>query len=230
MLATGKLFPRHLFRHHVGAMSQIRHPHPTCVERIAGGHPHFRLVKSRRGPPIDVIVTEIEALLAVDRGRVPPDTLAFFARDPDASERNTYAVLALSAAIAAATCAFGGTPRPLVAVILIVSTALIVLSIPTQHREEEDEPSHMRHVLVVTPLGIIVRDAWGLRSWHFDELIEALPWHFEHRPHLVLVGRDGVRHAVDYLGFKRGEYLRKVLCDRLKTRWGAPAQSTPPLD
>jgi hypothetical protein len=201
-----------------------------CGRASHGCSPAFRLVKTRRSPPIYVIVTEIEALIAVDRGRVPPDTLAFFPRDPDASERHTYAALALTAGIAAAACAFGGTPRPLVAVILIVSTALFVLSFPVQRREEEDDPSHSRHVLVVTPRGLIVRDAWGLRSWHFDELIEALPWSYEHRPHLVLVGRDGARHAVDYLGFKRGEHLRKVLCDRLKTQWGTPAQSTPPLD
>ena len=71
-------------------------------------------------------------------------------------------------------------------------------------------------MLLVTPNGIIVRDAWGLRSWSFDQLIEALPWSFEQRPHLLLIERDGTRHAVDYLGFARGEHLRQVLLERVK--------------
>lgn len=159
-------------------------------------------------------MTEVEALLAVDRGRVPADTLAFFARDPDFTERRTYAALAIGAAVAALACALGGAQRPLVAVILIATTALIILSAPT--RSNEGEPAHKRHVFVITPQAIIVRDAWGLRSWHFDQLIEVLLWSYEHRPHLVLVERDGTRHAVDYLGFRSGEKLREVLLERVR--------------
>ena len=159
-------------------------------------------------------MTEVEALLAVDRGRVPADTLAFFARDPDFTERRTYAALAVGAAMAAMACALGGAQRPLIAVILIATTALTILSVPTQ--SHESEPAHKRHVFVITPKAIIVRDAWGLRSWHFDQLSEVLLWSYEHRPHLVLVERDGARHAVDYLGFRRGEKLRDVLLERVK--------------
>jgi hypothetical protein len=162
-------------------------------------------------------MTEVEALLAVDRGSVPADTLAFFARDPDSGERSTYLALGMVAAIAAFACALGGAQRPLIAVILIASAALTILSFPTLGGNEEDS-SFRRHVFLVTPKGIIVRDSWGLRTWLFDELIEALPWSYEHRPHLVLVERDGTRHAVDYLGFARGEHLRDVLIDRVKPR------------
>jgi hypothetical protein len=162
-------------------------------------------------------MTEVEALLAADRGRIPAGTLAFYAQDPELNERRTYAILAVVAGIAGLACAVGGAQRPLVAVIFIASTALVILSARTLHPDEE-EPSHKRHVLLVTPSGIIVRDSWGLRSWSFDELTEALPWSFEQRPHLLLVERDGTRHAVDYLGFTRGEHLREVLLDRVKPR------------
>jgi hypothetical protein len=164
-------------------------------------------------------MTEVEALLSADKGRVPADTLAFYAQDPDLNERRTYALLAVVAGIAGLACAVGGAQRPLVAVIFIASTALLILSAPTL-RIEEEEPSYKRHVLLVTPSGIIVRDAWGLRSWSFDELTEALPWSYEQRPHLLLIERDGTRHAVDYLGFARGERLREVLIERLKPRLG----------
>lgn len=160
-------------------------------------------------------MTEVEALLAADKGRVPADTLAFYAQDPDLNERRTYAILALIAGMAGFACALGGAQRPLVAVIFIASTALVILSAPTL-RPQEEEPSYKRHVLLVTPSGIIVRDAWGLRSWSFEELIEALPWSYEQRPHLLLIERDGTRHAVDYLGFARGEQLREVLLARVK--------------
>jgi hypothetical protein len=162
-------------------------------------------------------MTEVEALLAADKGRVPADTLAFYAQDPDLNERRTYGLLAFIAGLAGVACALAGAQRPLVAVIFIASTALTILSAPTL-RPQEEEPAYKKHVLLVTPRGIIVRDAWGLRSWSFDELTEALPWSYEQRPHLVLVERDGTRHAVDYLGFVRGERLREVLLDRVKPR------------
>jgi hypothetical protein len=166
-------------------------------------------------------MTEVEALLAVDRGKVPADTVAFFARDPDATERSTYLTLAGVAALVAVASTFGHAARPLIAVMLIAATALIVLSFPTLGGQEDD--GHKRYVLLVTPKGIIVRDSWGLRTWLFDELIEALPWSYEHRPHLVLVERDGTRHAVDYLGFTRGERLREMLVERLKGAGGVSA-------
>lgn len=162
-------------------------------------------------------MTDVEALLAVDKGRVPAGTLAFFAQDPDLNERRTYAILAMVAGIAGLACALGGAQRPLVAVIFIASTALVILSAPTL-RPQEEEPDYKRHVLLVTPSGIIVRDSWGLRSWSFEDLTEVLPWNYEHRPHLLLIERDGTRHAVDYLGFNRGEHLREVLLDRVNPR------------
>jgi hypothetical protein len=161
-------------------------------------------------------MTEVEALLAVDKGRVPPNTLAFFAREPDFLERRTYAALAIIAAAAAIAAILGGAQRPLVAIMLIATTALVILCMPTQQAEEEQPQK--RHVLVVTPSGIIVRDAWGVRCWSFENLCEALIWSHEHRPQVVLVERNGTRHAVDYLGFNRGEHLRDVLLNRVKSQ------------
>jgi hypothetical protein len=165
-------------------------------------------------------MTEIEALLAVDAGSVPPDTLAFFAQEPDSAERRTYVGLSVATGMMALAGALGGVQRPLVALILIASTALAVLAIPIIRPREADEPRGKRDVFVVTARGLIVRDAWGLRSWQFDDLCEAFSWSYDHRPHLILVEHDGRRHAVDYLRFKRGDDLRRVIIDRVKSPLG----------
>src|SRR6185369_6847502 len=105
---------------------------------------------------ISVLVTDIEALLSVDAGRVPPGAVAFFAGDIDVGERRTYAVLALLSGVAAAACACGGAGRFLVALLLLSGTALAVLATPTSHEEEERRIK--RPVLVVTDVALIVRD------------------------------------------------------------------------
>ena len=40
-------------------------------------------------------MSDVEALLSVDAGRVPPGTVAFFARDPERTKRRILAVLAV---------------------------------------------------------------------------------------------------------------------------------------
>src|SRR5664279_4103387 len=133
-------------------------------------------------------MSDIEALLAVDAGRTPPATVAFFARDAEANERLTYALLILTAAM------------------------FTIVATPTLKEPSDDEARPiMRHVMVVTSEGIIVRDAWGLRSWRFEDLLEIAASSYEHRPYMVLIQRDGSRHALDYLNFQRPEQLRQVI-------------------
>ena len=72
--------------------------------------------------------------------------------------------------------------------------------------------------MVVTAEGLIVRDAWGLRSWRFEDLADIAASSYEHRPYMVLIQRDGTRHALDYLSFQRPEQLRRVIDRRLRLK------------
>jgi hypothetical protein len=162
-------------------------------------------------------VSEIEALLSVDAGTIPPATVAFFAVDASASEQRSHAMLAALASIAAVGCALNGTNNVVIALMVLIAAMFTVIATPTIRAPgDQPAPAPKRHVMVVTPEGLIVRDAWGLRSWRFEDLAEVVSSTYEHRPYFVLIERDGTRHAVDYLCFQRGERLREVIGRRLK--------------
>src|SRR5437762_8694867 len=73
----------------------------TCWKR--GALPRLkRRVNPDDGSPD---MSEVEVLLSVDAGRVPPGTVVFLARDPEAPARILRAVLALSLSLAAVGCA-----------------------------------------------------------------------------------------------------------------------------
>jgi hypothetical protein len=94
-----------------------------------------------------------------------------------------------------------------------------IVATPTIKEEgEEDTRPVKKHVRVVTPEGLIVRDAWGLRSWRFEDLADIAASSYEHRPYMVLIQRDGTRHALDYLSFQRPEQLRRVIDRRLRLK------------
>jgi hypothetical protein len=164
-------------------------------------------------------MSDIEALLAVDAGRTPPATVAFFARDAEASERLTYAILGAMTALAALACGVAGGPDLVSALLILTAAMFTIVATPTlKAPSEEDARPIKRHVMVVTSEGIIVRDAWGLRSWRFEDLAEVAASSYEHRPYMVLIQRDGSRHALDYLNFQRPEQLRQVIDHRLRLK------------
>jgi len=118
-------------------------------------------------------MSEIEALLSVDAGHTPPATVAFFARDAEASERLTYAVLgAMTAWVALISGLLGGPD--LVGALLVLTAAMFSIVATPTIKDPSDEAARpiKRHVMVVTSEAIIVRDAWGLRSWRFEDLAE----------------------------------------------------------
>jgi hypothetical protein len=159
-------------------------------------------------------MSEIEALLSVDAGRVPPATFAFFARDAEASER-----LGAMTSFAAALSGILDGPGALSALLVLVAATFTIIATPTiKEKHEQDARPIKRHVMVVTSEGLIVRDAWGLRSWRFEDLAEIAASSYEHRPYMVLIHRDGTRHALDYLNFQRPEQLRQVLGHKLSFR------------
>ena len=164
-------------------------------------------------------MSEIEALLSVDAGRVPPATVAFFARDAEASERLTYAVLGAMTAMVAMVSGLLGGPDLMGALLVLTAAMFTIVATPTLKEPGDGEPRQIkRHVMVVTSEAIIVRDAWGLRSWRFEDLSEIAASSYEHRPYMVLIQRDGTRHALDYLSFQRPEQLRQVIDTRLRLK------------
>src|SRR6185436_11718144 len=134
-------------------------------------------------------MSEVEVLLSVDAGRVPPDALVFSAADPEASARRLNAVLAGFCALALVGCVLTGVGRELVALLALIAGIFVVLA--TRTEAEEDERLYKPPTLVVTPQGMIVRDDDGLRTWRFEDLAEVVPYLHTTGEGLLLVGRDG---------------------------------------
>src|SRR6185369_16271640 len=149
-------------------------------------------------------MSEIEALLSVDRGEMPPATVAFFERDAAAEDRLSHAILAATAGFAAAMSTLAAVDLRITALFVLIAAMLIVTATPTVGAASAGGARAKRFVTVVTACGIIVRDARGLRTWRFDELAGVVAASHGPRPYIVLVERDGSRHALDYLSFQRG--------------------------
>ena len=157
---------------------------------------------------MSLIMTDIEALLSVDAGQVPEGTVAFFMRDPERGQRRLYAVTAALLLLGAAGCAVGGAGLPGMVVLLLGAGIFGVLATPTL----KDDPRPVkRQVVLVTPTGIIMRDAQGLRSWTFEDLTDSSSWIHADRIDLLLVRRDGTRIFIDCQCFHRGERLPDVI-------------------
>jgi hypothetical protein len=154
-------------------------------------------------------MSEVEVLLSVDAGRIPPGTVVFMARDPDAPARILRALMALMLAVAAVGCAINGSPRELIA-LLALGTGIAAISASRTEPEPEDQPVK-RAMFVLTPTGVIVRDAWGLRSWRWAELKEVRPFLHEQRTGLLFVLRDGSRDFVEHSFFERDQRLSELI-------------------
>ncbi|MDZ4697133.1 MAG: hypothetical protein SGI86_18500 [Deltaproteobacteria bacterium] len=76
---------------------------------------------------------------------------------------------------------------------------------------EEKSNEHRRRVLVVGQEGFITRDAFGLRNWHFDEIVSLAICTLDGVPHLVLGDRFGKEHLLDHSNFENAEALLEVL-------------------
>ena len=161
-------------------------------------------------------MSDVEALLSVDAGRVPPGTVAFFARDPERTKRRVLAVFALLMGGAVLAGLLGGLGRPPVALLALTTIGLFVMALPPER--DPETVGHKRATLVLTPNGMIVRDTSGLRSWSFDDLVDVRPFLHQQRIGLLIARRDGGREFVDTLLFKRGEKVNELIVRRLKPR------------
>ena len=169
------------------------------------------------------VMSDVEALLSVDKGRVPPGMVAFFARDPEASQRRMFAVLAIlvgSAAIVVGACVLSGAVVGLhrlpVALLALAAIGLALAALPPER--DPVTARYKKPALVLTPTGMILRDGSGLRSWSFDQLAEVRPHLHHQRIGLLITLRDGSRDFVDTLSFERGDKVREILGRRLKLR------------
>jgi hypothetical protein len=163
-------------------------------------------------------MSEVEVLLSVDAGRVPPDAVVFAAADPEAPARRLNAVLAGLCVLALLGCVLTGVGRELVALLALIAGIFMVLA--TRTEAEPDERPHKPATLIVTPRGMIVRDDDGLRTWRFDELAEVVPYVHTTGEGLLLVGRDGSREFFDNRLFRRGEKLPEVIRPYLRPQAG----------
>lgn len=165
------------------------------------------------GDDVSSWMSEVEALLSVDAGRVPAGAVVFHVRDPEAPARRARAVLAFVTFGLAFTCAMAGGGRVPVALLAIAACMLAVSATATA--PDFDEGPCKPPTLVVTATGMIVRDAYGLRTWRFDELAEVRPYVHYHRPGLLVIRRNGSCDFVDNQLFQRGDHLRDVIGQRL---------------
>jgi hypothetical protein len=159
-------------------------------------------------------MSEVEVLLSVDAGRVPPDAVVFFAADPEAPIRRMYTFLASTGGLGAIGVAFSGVGIEAVVLLGIITLVMIVLALPTS--ADPEDARNKRPTLVVTPSGMIVRDAGGLRTWRFAELAHVLPCHHGQSYGLMLVGTNGSREYLDCLTFRRGERVGEVIGRHMK--------------
>ena len=159
-------------------------------------------------------MTDIEALLSVDAGRVPEGTVAFFMRDLEVEQRHRRLAVCIVFACAAAVCAFCRTGRASVALFALAAGIFAVLATPTM--SEAKSRQIKRSVVVVTPTGIVIRDGRGLRTLMFTDFLEASSWRHADRVDLLLVRHDVSRVFINCQGFHRGERLPDVVKQRLQ--------------
>ena len=84
-------------------------------------------------------MSDVEALLSVDSGKVPPGVVAFFARDPEASKRRVLAAFAVVMAAVTAAGYWAALNRPSIALLALATLALIIQALPPE-RDPETVP------------------------------------------------------------------------------------------
>jgi hypothetical protein len=159
-------------------------------------------------------MTEVEALLSVDSGQTPSGCSAFRARDPEARTRALRAAMAVMFAVVAVASGLAGIGHEAIALMVLTASIFAILATPDE--PDAEEARHKRPTLVVTPTGMIVRDAHGLRRWQFEDVLEVTRVLSEGSSGLWVVTRDGHADFVDTEVFERGERL-----------WGIVRRRTP---
>ena len=161
-------------------------------------------------------MSDVETLLSVDAGKVPAGVVVFRPRDPEAEVRRLRMVLAVVAGLVTVTVAVVGASREPVGMLVLV-TAMLAIS-ATRAEADPAEARQKRPAMVLTTLGMIVRDASGLRSWQYDEIADVRTCVCQGQVGIVVVLRNGQMHFVENLLFARGEHVSGLIRRHLQPR------------
>jgi hypothetical protein len=161
-------------------------------------------------------MSEVEALLNVDAGRIPPGAVVFRARDPESEVRRLRTVLAVGAGLVTVGLAIAGVTRDPIGVMVLI-TAMLALS-ATRTELKGDEARYKRPTMVLTTTGMIVRDASGLRSWQYEEMSDVRTCVCQGQMGIVVVLAGGAMHFIDNLSFARGEHVGGLIRRHLQPR------------
>lgn len=161
-------------------------------------------------------MTDIEVLLSVDGGEVPPGTVAFFMRDAEAEKRKMRALMSAVLVAMAIGSGLADGGHACVALLLLTAGIFGVLAMPPASEERPIEIK--KRVVIVTDRGIIMRDGRGLRTWLFADLQGAQSMRQADRVDLWLETRDGSKSFINCRVFQRGEYLPDVVKQRLRAQ------------
>ena len=161
-------------------------------------------------------MSEVEALLNVDAGRIPPGAVVFRARDPESEVRRLRTVLAVGAGLVTVGLAIAGVTRDPIGVMVLI-TAMLALS-ASRTQAQGDEARYKRPTMVLTTTGMIVRDASGLRSWQYEEITDVRTCVCQGQMGIVVVLAGGAMHFIDNLSFARGEHVGGLIRRHLQPR------------
>lgn len=161
-------------------------------------------------------MSEVQALLNVDAGKVPPGAVVFRARDPEAEVRRLRTVLAVGAGLVTVGLAIAGVAREPIAMLVLTTTMLAISA--TRTEPEGEEARQKRPTMVLTTTGMIVRDASGLRSWQYEDIADVRTCVCQGQIGIVVVLTDGSLHFVDNLSFARGEHVGGLIRRHLQPR------------
>lgn len=156
-------------------------------------------------------MTNVEALLNVEKGFVPHGVEVFQERNPDLPRQRAWLGLCAFLGLVALVLRVQGAEPLGVLVVAIFAAMAAVMAIPT-HDEEPRKP----RLLLLCDKGIIAREHWGLRNWRYDELVRVWVVFVDGQQQLCVEDAAGDAHLIDHLNFKNGQRLRGLLEQRIR--------------
>lgn len=168
-------------------------------------------------------MTEVEILLSVDAGGVPPNTVTIFMDDRDPDERARWRsrfLIAVAILLAGGAIAVGMTwgRQALAPIALMLLGAGMAAVQGTPTAPERTPTKRKRPVMVVTQTGLIVRGDWGVKMWRFEDLADIVAGvDQERRPLLELRDKDGTRYRLRCSGFRCWLRAQQAVTPHLST-------------
>lgn len=160
---------------------------------------------------VSIVMTNVEALLKVESGRVPEGVKVFLEQNPESGRSHSWLLMCAFLAIVATVTGFQGGEPLGVLVIAIFAAMAGVMAIPTQ-----EEESRKPRVVLLCEKGLIIREHWGLRNFRYDELSRVFVLVVDGEQQLCLEDKSGDAHLLDYRSFRAAEALKTQLDQRIR--------------